>query len=182
MLAAVAAAAALVAPVDALAKPQGRLRPAVLTQYLNWGGDCGGGGFLSRQHTPNPDSCALYYHLRTTNSFGGSEGFPILLDARRPVVVDFSMFTIATAAADFDVILSGTVGGKQVEIGSATHSVTASALGYTSVRLELQPPAELDLAKVTALNLEVSWRTNGFTISEMDLDSGFSKLVVRGFK
>lgn len=181
ILAAVAAAALLVAPTGALAKKKPAPRPVTVTQYLNWGGDCAGAGFLALTHTPNPDSCALFFpELANTHAFGGAEGLPIALDASQPVTVDFTLSNVATAAADFEAALSATVGDEQVDIGSATVNVPATP-DDVPLHFDLEVPAELDKAKVTALTLQITW-TGGFTYSSIDLDSGTAQLVVNGFK
>jgi hypothetical protein len=182
VLAAVAAAALLVAPADAVAKKKGKPRPVTLTQYLNWGGDCAGAGFLSLKHIPNPDSCALYFPgLADTYFFGGAEGLPMALDATRPVTVDFTLSNVATAAADFEAVLSATVAGDQVELASASVNVPVAPGGSVPVHFDLEPSADFDKATVTGLNLQITW-SGGVTYSSIDLDSGTARMVVRGFK
>ena len=176
-----ALALALLKPAEAVAKK--KPRPAVMTQYLNWGGDCSGAGFLALAHVPNPDSCALFFpQLGNEYYFAGSEGMPFVLEADKAATLDFTLSSVVTAAAEFEAVLSATVGDEQVEVAAATAGVqAASSLGGTDVHFDLQPAAELDNTKVSALNLTITW-TDGVTYSSIDLDSGTAKLVLYGFK
>lgn len=182
ILAAIGAAALLAAPADAIAKKKATARPVTLTQYLNWAGDCAGGGFLSLKHTLNPDSCALFFpELGNSYTFGGAEGLPMTLDASQPVTVDFSLSNVVTAAADFEAVLAASVGDEQVELASATVSVPAAPIGDVPVHFDLEPATEFDKQKITGLSLQITW-TGGVTYSSIDLDSGTAQMVVHGFK
>ena len=167
------------APVEAKKKD----KPAPSTYYLNWGGDCAGAGFLSLTPQPNPDSCALFFPgLGDSYSFFGSEGTPLTLDAGKTVTVDFVLNQVASVAADFDVVLEGTVNGKSKEIASGTQTVLAgTTVTPASVHYDLEPDASLDKAKISDLRLTVTW-SNGVTYSTMDLESGSATLVINGGK
>lgn len=169
----------LVNPAGAAAKK--RLRPMTMTQFLNWGGDCAGSGYLALSHVPNPESCALYFpELTSQHYFGGSEGMPFVLDADQKVTVDFDLNSVVTAAAEFEAVLSATVDDDQVDVASATVAVQV-ANGSTPVHFDLEPAPALDNAKVSGLNLTIAW-SDGVTYSTIDLDSGTAQMVVRGFK
>lgn len=179
ILAVGALAGALLSPAHAVAKK--KARPLVMTQYLNWGGDCGGAGYLALSHTANPDSCALFFpEVASEHYFAGSQGMPFVLDADQDVTVDFTLNSVVTAAAEFQATLTATVGGEQVDVASATTTVQV-ARGATPVHFDLEPARALDNAKVSALNLTITW-TDGITYSSIDLDSGTAQLVARGFK
>lgn len=170
----------LLNPAEAVAKK--RLRPVTMTQYLNWAGDCAGAGYLALAHTPNPDSCALFFPEIAAREyyFGGAQGMPFVLDADQPVAVDFNLSSVATAAAQFDVTLSVMVGDERVEAASASTSVQLGQ-GSTPIHFDLEPDAALDNVKVSAVNLTIGW-TDGATYSSIDLDSGTAQMVLRGFK
>lgn len=166
-------------PVDAAAKR--RARPVVMTQFLNWGGDCAGSGYLALSHVPNPDSCALYFpELGSEYYFAGGEGMPFTLDSDEKVTLDFDLNSVVTAAAEFEAALSATAGGEQVEVASATTTVQVGN-GATAVHFDLEPAAELDDARLSGLNLTITW-TDGVTYSSIDLESGSARLVLHGLK
>lgn len=177
VVAAVAAAGLLIAPAGA--KPKTKESAAGTKYYLNWGGDCGGSGYLALEHVSNPDACALFFpELGSSYYFGGSDGMPFALDADRTITVDFNLATVVTAAAEFEAVLSATVGRRQVEVASATATVLAAGpVGGSPVHFDLEPSPGLDEAKVAALNLTISW-TDGVTYSSMDLESGTATMVV----
>ena len=179
ILAVTAVAGCLLNPVDAAAKK--RARPVTMTQFLNWGGDCAGSGYLALSHVPNPDSCALYFpELGNEHYFAGSQGMPFALDADQAVTVDFDLSSVVTAAAEFEARLSATVGDEQVDVATGTVAIQA-ARGSTPVHFDLEPAAELDNAKVSGLSLTITW-TEGVTYSSIDLDSGTAQMVVHGVK
>ncbi len=163
-------------------KPKPKPPVAVATTYhMNWEGDCAGAGFLSLTATPNPDSCALFFpELGSTYGFAGSEGLPFALDATQPATVDFTLDSVISAAAEFEALLSAEVNGEQVDVASATATVTA-ANQSTALHFDLEPDAALDKAVPAGLNLTITW-TDGVTYSQMDLNGAPASLVIHGFK
>lgn len=175
VVAAVALAALAVAPADAAAKTK---KAAPKTYYLNWAGDCSGSGYLSLKPVPNPDDCALFFpQLGDTHFFAGSEGMPFALDATKTIPVDFNLSTVASAAAEFEALLTATVGGAQVDVASATTSVQVAGPGATPVHFDLEPDPALHRAKVSSLTLTIRW-TSGFTYSSMQVGTEGSRMIV----
>ena len=152
------------------------------TYYISWAGDCTGVGYLADKPSPNPDACALFFpELGSSYSFGAIDGLPVVLDARKPIPVDFSLSHVASVAATFDVTLSGEVDGKDAEIGAGTATVTASGPGSTPVHLDLEPDPSLHKGKVTRLTLTVTW-SDGVTYSQMELEEGNATVVLSRLK
>ena len=176
----VALAGLVVSPVEA--KKRKKAVPVQVTYYMNWFGDCAGSGVLGLETVPNPDACALYFPgLGDSFSFPGSEGFPFALDVSKPITVDFSLSTVVTVAADFEVVLEGTIGDEDKVIASGTQTVLAATnANPPAVHYDLEPDAALDKAQITHLTLTISW-TNGATYSTIDFDAA-PNLVINGFK
>jgi hypothetical protein len=172
-------ASVITGPVEAKKKP----KPAPITYYLNWGGDCAGYGFLSLTSQPNDASCALFFpELGNSYSFFGDEGTPFALDTSKVITLDFVLNQVASLAADFEVVLEGTVNGKSAEIASGTQTVLVGVSATpAAVHYDLEPDASLNGARISDLRLTVTW-TNGVTYSTMDLQSGSATLVISGAK
>ncbi len=163
-------------------KPPPAPAPVAVTFHMNWGGDCEGAGFLSLASVPNPDECALFFpELGNSYAFPATEGLPFGLDATKAITVDFELSSAATAAGEFEAVMTGTVGGQDVEIARATQTVLVAANESTPVHFDLQPDAALDKAEVSALTLTINW-TGGLTFSTIDLSSGTSTTVVNGYR
>lgn len=152
------------------------------TYYISWAGDCAGSGYLATASSPNPDACALYFPgLGDSHSFAAVAGLPLVLDARKAILVDFSLGHVASVAADFDVTLTGEVDGKDVEIATDTASVVAAGPGSTPVHVDLDPDDSLVKGKVTRLILTVTW-SGGATYSQMELEEGTATVVLSRLK
>jgi hypothetical protein len=176
----VALAGLIASPVEA--KKKRKPAPVAVTYYLNWLGDCAGSGFMALEPAPNPDSCALFFPgLGDTYSFPGSEGLPFALDATEPITVDFGLGTVASVAAEFEAVLSGTVDGEDKQIASGTQTVVAAGPGTTPVHFDLEADPALDNTSVTALTLTINW-TGGVTYSSMQLEEGGANMVIHGIK
>jgi hypothetical protein len=177
-----ALAGLVVSPAEAKKKKKKAPAPVAITYYMNWMGDCAGGGYLALVATPNPDDCALYFPgLGETYSFPGSEGTPFALDATKPITVDFQLITVVTAAAEFEAVLTGTINGEEKPIASATQTVIAgTSAARVPLHFDLEPDAALNNAQITGLNLTINW-TSGVTYSTIDFDSG-ATMVVNGLK
>jgi hypothetical protein len=170
----------IAAPVEA--KKKRKPSPVAITYHLNWMGDCAGSGYLSLTATPNEGQCALYFPgLGDSYGFAGSEGTPFFLDATKAIPVDFVLIHVASVAADFEVVLEGTINGESTPIASGTQTVVAgSTVTPTPLHYDLEPDASLDKAKVTGLSLTINW-TNGVTYSQIDFDAG-ATMVINGLK
>jgi hypothetical protein len=173
--------ALLVSVIAGPVEAKKRRKPAPITYYLNWGGDCAGTGFLSLRSQPNEESCALFFPgLGDSYAFYGIEGTPFALDTSKVITLDFELNQVASVAADFEVLLEGTISGKSKEIASGTQTVSVGASGMpAAVHYDLEPDGSLNGAKITDLRLTVTW-TNGVTYSTMDLESGSATLVISG--
>jgi hypothetical protein len=160
----VALAGLIAAPADA------KKKSPELTFYMGWYGDCAGAGLLSITRPETPESpCALYFPtLGDSHAFGGSEGMPFSLDATRPVVVDVTLSHVASAAADFEVVVEGTIKGKDRVIASGSQTVVAGAfVQATPLHFELEADPALNKGKISYLTVTISW-TNGVTYSQID--------------
>lgn len=174
-------AGATVMPVAA-AKKKKQPKPIAVTYHLNWFGDCEGGGYLSAEAVPNPDNCALFFPgIVDTYSFPASEGSAFSLDATQPITVDFDLSSAASAATEYEVVVTATIAGEEKQIASGTQMVLAAAYGITPVHYELEPDAAFDKATVATLTATVSW-VSGMTYSKIDLDSGTATITTHGFK
>jgi hypothetical protein len=152
------------------------------TYYISWAGDCTGMGYLATKPSPNPDACALFFpELGSSYTFGATDGLPIVLDAGKAIPVHFSLSHVASAAATFDVTLSGQVNGKDAEIGAGSATFTANGPGSTPVHLDIEPDPSLHKGKVTRLSLTVTW-SDGVTYSQMQLEDGSATVVVSRLK
>ncbi len=163
-------------PGSAVAKKK-PAAPTEITYFLNWGGDCAGSGYLALAPASNDGACALFFPgLGDTYSFGGKEGMPFTLDASKTITLDFMLSQVVTAAADFQVVLEGTIGGKTKEIASGTQTVLVGTPAMAqAMHYDLEPDASLDKQKVTSLTLTVTW-AGGVTYSQMDFAN--STLVI----
>jgi len=160
-------------PVQAKTTPT---KPAQHTYYLNWAGDCAGGGYLAPRSIPNEEgSCALFFPgiSPTSHSFPLKGNKAFILDATKTIPVDFSLFHLASAAADFTVTVEATIGGETVPVASGLQTVVAATVlpDNTFHHVDLEPDASLHGKKVTGLNVTVAW-TNGATFSELWLEDG----------
>jgi hypothetical protein len=161
---------------------EAKKKPAAgpLNYYLNWLGDCAGGGYLSLESTPNADDCALYFNgLAETHDFPGSEGLPIVLDADKPVTVDFDLGTVYEINAEFEAVLSGVIKGKSKPIASASQVILATPpQGPAHVHFDLEPDAALDKARLERVTLTVTLKS-GLSYGSMILD-GTATMVING--
>jgi hypothetical protein len=149
---------------------------------MNWGGDCAGSGYLALAPAPNPDACALYFPgLGDSYSFPSSEGTPFVLDATKPIPVDFVLSHVASAQAAFEAVLTATIKGESTPIASANQTILVGMSGMpTPVHFDLEPDAALNNAVVTGLALTISW-TDGFSYSTIDFDAG-ATVIINGAK
>lgn len=170
----VAIAGAIAAPADA------KRKSPEMTYYMDWYGDCAGGGLLTNVQPDPPESpCALYFPtLGDSHMFGGDQGMPFSLDTTKPVVVDVTLTHVVSATADFEVEVEGTVKGKDRLIASDVQTVVAGTfVENTPLHFELEADPALNKAKISYLTVTLSW-TNGVTYSQIDFSQ--SATVVLG--
>jgi len=150
-----------------------------LTYFLNWQGDCAGGGFLSLESSDG-STCALYFNTQAEeHSFPAAEGLPLVLDAREQIPLDFELTTVYQVTAEFEATLTGSVKGERKTIATAAQTLEPQAGGSTSVHFDLEPDPSLQNAKFTDLNLSIALKSG---YSYCTLDTGTGTLVVHGFK
>ena len=175
----VAIAGSIAGPVEAKKKP----RPKAVTYFLNWAGDCAGGGYLSLKSVPNEGtSCALFFNTQSESlSFPATEGLPLLLDATKPITLDFDLTNVVQATAEYEAVLTSSIKGDRETIATATQTVTAQALGSTAVHFDLEPDAALNRARMNDLNLTINLKS-GVSYSTLDVQSGTAQLEIHGLK
>lgn len=155
-----------------------RAKPRPVTYYMNWFGDCTGGGYLALKSVPNPDDCALFFPgLGSSHAFRGGAGMPLVLDAASKVVVDFELVHIAHVAADYEVVVTASVGGEDVEVARGVQTLLAKGVGRTALHYELDPDPALDGAALESLTATVNW-INGVSYASMDLQSDTARVVL----
>ena len=175
-LALVLALVGLIAGPVRAGKP--RKSPAPVTYFMNWDGGCDGGGYLSSAPAPNPDACAQYVPGDDpSHAFTGSRQARFIIDATKTISVDFEVDHIVSGAAEFEVVVEATIGkaaaGEEAKvIASGSQAVTAET-GFepTAFHYELEPDADLHLAKASYLTVTIAW-TDGATWSRLDMESG----------
>jgi hypothetical protein len=158
-------------PVEA---GRNRRSPAPVTYFMNWDGGCDGGGYLSLVAAPNADACAQYVPgTDTSHAFRASGQAPFVLDATKPISVDFEVDHIVSGAAEFEVVLEATIGGgHSKQIASGTQAVVAeTGVEPSAFHYEFEPDQGLHLAKVSYPIVTVTW-TDGATWSRLDMESG----------
>jgi hypothetical protein len=166
-------------PASVEAKKTKKPKGVEVVLQMNWQGDCAGSGYLAAETIPNPDDCALFFPgLGDTYSFHDIEGTAFKLNAKKGMTVDFSLSSVVTVAADFEAVLNGTVGGKDVTIASATDQMTSVV--DEEIHFDLEPDKKLHKKKVSSLNLTITW-TNGVTYSSIDFNAG-APVVMYGYK
>lgn len=173
---------ALMGPGTGAVASKPRAKPRPVTYYMNWFGDCAGGGYLSLKAVPNPDDCALFFPgLGSSHAFRGSAGLPLVLDASQKVVVDFELIHVAQVAADFEVVVTAAIDGEETEVARGVQTLLAAGVGRTALHYELEPDAALDGAALESLTATVNW-TNGVSYSSIDLQSDTARVVLEGRK
>ena len=181
VVAVIAVAGLLVAPAADAKKA--KKKSVELTHYFDWYGDCTGSGFLNRS-TPkaNEDACALFFPgLGDTYTFTALQGKPFTLDATKPVVIHVAMSHAATAAAEFEVVLTGNIKGQNKVIASGTQTVTSGSFVQDApLHYELKADSALHKAKMTSLSATLTWKS-GVSYSQVDF-SGPSTIVLNEIK
>lgn len=165
-------------PVEA---GKNRRSPVPITYFMNWDGGCDGGGYLSLTAAPNPGACAQYVPgTDTSHTFRASGQAPFILDATKPISVDFEVDHIVSGAAEFEVVLEATIGKDTMEIASGTQAVVVeTGLEPTALHYEFKPDPSLHLAKVSYPVVTVTW-TDGATWSTLDMESGNASVAFNG--
>ena len=178
----------VVSPADAAKKKKKKKvkKPIAVTstQYLAWegGAECAGGPILAPVPTPNAEACALFGpELATSIEFASAGPTAFKLDAAKPITVDFSLFHVASVAADFTVDVTATVDGKEMTLATGTENIMAAANESTPLHYELKPDAAANGKVLTNLAVTITW-ASGATFSQMEIDAGDSPVVLHGFK
>lgn len=166
-------------PAEAAKK---RRPPAPVTYFMNWDGGCDGGGYLSSTAVPNGAACAQYIPAyEPTHVFRATGQDAFVLDAAKPVSVDFAVDHIVTGAVEFQVVVEATIdGGDTKVIASGTQAVTVeTGLEPTAFHYELEPDPSLHLAKVSYVTVAVTV-AGGATWSSLDMESGNASVAFNG--
>ena len=156
--------------------------PAPVTYFMNWEGDCtDGGGYLSSAPKPNADSCAQYFPgLEPSHVFRATRQASFILDATKKISVAFNVDHVVSAAAEFEVVIEGTVGKDTKVIASGTQAATAETAWEPSVfRFGLEPDPGLHGAEISQASVTVTW-TGGPSYSRIDLESGNAAVAFNG--
>ncbi|MGH2691778.1 MAG: hypothetical protein ACRDHM_04675, partial [Actinomycetota bacterium] len=155
--------------------------PAAIDFFLHWDTGCSGSGFMDLEDRPSEDSCALFFPVIAEGpyDFPAEAGLPFQLDSSRKIDIRFVVFSIATAAVQFDLTVSGKVDGQPKQIAAGSQTVLAAALMDTVVQASLDPDPSLNGATVTELKFTVDW-SGGTTYSQMDLTTDSARVTVGG--
>jgi hypothetical protein len=150
---------------------------------MNWDGGCDGGGYLSLKAVPNPAACSQYLPgTERSHTFRASGQAPFVLDATKPIAVDFTLDHIVSGAAEFEVTLEATIGNQTRVIASGAQAVTAeTAWEPTAFHYDLEPDVNLHLAKISYPSVTITW-SDGATWSNIDMESGNATVAFTGAK
>ncbi len=193
-------AGAMVAPAEAgKKKKKKKLVASEAKFFMHWdddgAGGCGGMVHMDLEDKEDPGSGCEFVaqpanevlimagQEALTRDWPASAGLPLILDAGRPILGEISIRG-AAGQGTVDVVLTGSVGGESVELGTAKAPFQVVASGQTGAaiaKFEITPPAGLNQKTLTSLNVNTTVR--GVTVGTyIELDNPPSFVTIPSFK
>ena len=182
--------------VPAAAAKKSKLKPTETTFFLHWDDDGSGGCGPTSMSTEDTEDagngCNFIFQpaqelliasgqTMLTTLWPAADGVPLRLDASRKVTGELTVARIAALDSYVDIVLSGTAGGRSIEIGTFTSEKLNDGPGAETIEFDIAPKGALDKKVFTALELSTTIR--GVTaLTYVDLETSPSFVVVPGLR
>lgn len=190
---------AFIGPAEAGKKKKKKLVPSEAQFFMHWdddgAGGCDGMVHMDLEDKEDPGSGCEFIaqpanelliatgQEALSRDWPASAGLPLILDASRPIVGEISIRGLA-GKGSVDVVLTGSVDGESVELGTASAPFEVVASGQTGAaiaKFEITPDEGLNQKTLESLNLNTTVR--GVTVATyIELDNPPSFVTVPSFK